>query len=62
LIDGGDKIVVPVHVNAKSHDGIEVQVENFWIFEFVDGSVRRARVYAATAVIRDAVVSRGSSR
>jgi ketosteroid isomerase-like protein len=62
LIDGGDKIVVPVHVNAKTHDGIEVEAENVWIFEFVDGSLRRARVYADTAAIRDAVVDRGTTQ
>jgi ketosteroid isomerase-like protein len=62
LIDGGDKIVVPVHVNAKTHDGIEVQAENVWIFEFVGGSLRRARVYADTAAIRDAVVDRGTTQ
>jgi ketosteroid isomerase-like protein len=60
FIDGGDKIVVPVHVKAKSHAGNDVDVDNVWIYEFEDGALRRARVYADTAAIRDAVV--GGSR
>jgi ketosteroid isomerase-like protein len=59
LIDGGDKIVVPVHVKARSHAGNEVEVDNVWIYEFADGAVRRARVYADTAAIRDAVAGHG---
>jgi ketosteroid isomerase-like protein len=62
LIDGGDKIVVPVHVKARSHAGNEVEVDNVWIYEFEDGSMRRALLYADTAAIRDAVVGRGSTR
>jgi ketosteroid isomerase-like protein len=55
FIDAGDKIVVPVHIKGKTHDGIEVEADNVWIYEFEDGAVRRARVYADTATIRDAV-------
>jgi ketosteroid isomerase-like protein len=62
LIDGGDKIVVPVHVKGKSHAGNEVEVDNVWIYEFADGAMRRAQLYADTAAIRDAVVGRGSTR
>lgn len=62
LIDGGDKLVVPVHVKAKTHAGNEIEADNVWIYEFEDGALRRARVYADTATIRDAVVGRGSPR
>jgi ketosteroid isomerase-like protein len=62
LIDGGDKIVVPVHVKAKTHHGNEVEADNIWIYEFEDGALRRARVYADTATIRDAVLVRESPR
>jgi ketosteroid isomerase-like protein len=60
FIDAGDKIVVPVHVKAKSRAGNDVDVDNVWIYEFEDGALRRARVYADTAAIRDAVVGGGS--
>jgi ketosteroid isomerase-like protein len=59
IIEGGDKIVVPVHVTAKTHTGTEVEADNVWIYEFEDGLLRRARVYADTATIRDAVLGRG---
>ncbi len=62
LIDRGDKIVVPVHVKAKTYSGNEVQVDNVWIYGFQDGALRRARVYADTATIRDAVVGHGTVR
>jgi ketosteroid isomerase-like protein len=62
LIDGRDKIVVPVHVKARTHTGNDVEVDNVWIYEFDNGELRRARVYADTAAIRDAVVSRGSTQ
>jgi ketosteroid isomerase-like protein len=55
LIDGGDKIVVPVHVKGTTHNGTEVEADNVWIFEFEGGEVRRARVYVDTVKIRDAV-------
>jgi ketosteroid isomerase-like protein len=55
LIDGGDKIVVPVRVTARSHAGNEIEADNVWIYEFEDGKLRRARVYADTAAVRDAV-------
>ena len=44
LIDGGDKIVVPVHVVAKTHTGSAVEADNVWIYEFENGVLRRARV------------------
>jgi ketosteroid isomerase-like protein len=59
FIDGGDKIVVPVHVKGRTHNGIEVETDNVWIYQFEDGALRRARVFADTAAIRDAV-TRGS--
>jgi len=55
FIDGGEKVVVPVHVKGKTHDGAEVEADNVWIYEFEDGALRRARVLADTATIRDAV-------
>jgi ketosteroid isomerase-like protein len=54
LIDAGDKLVLPVHVKGRTHAGIEVEADNVWIFDFEDGAVRRARVYADTATLRDA--------
>jgi ketosteroid isomerase-like protein len=48
------KLVVPAHVNGKTHAGIDVEADNVWIYEFEDGALRRARVYADTATIRDA--------
>jgi ketosteroid isomerase-like protein len=62
LIDGREKIVVPVHVKAKTHTGIDVEADNVWIYEFEDGALRRARVYADTATIRDVVLGRESHR
>ena len=62
LIDGGDKIVVPVHIKAKTHTGNKVEVNNVWIYEFEDGALRRAQLYADTAAIRDAVIGRGNTR
>jgi ketosteroid isomerase-like protein len=55
FIDAGEKIVVPVHVKGKTHAGVEVEADNVWIYEFEDGALRRAHVYADTATIRDAV-------
>ena len=54
VIDGGDKIVVPVHVRGRTHTGAEVETDNVWIYEFDGGALRRARVCADTAVLRDA--------
>jgi ketosteroid isomerase-like protein len=61
VIDGGDKIAVPVHVRGRTHNGTEVEVDNVWIFEFAGGKLRRARAYADTATLRDAVTSVGSN-
>ena len=55
LIDAGDRIIVPVHVQARAKTGRTVDVHNVWIYEFTDGKVTRGRVYADTAVLRDAV-------
>jgi uncharacterized protein len=55
LIDGGDQLVVPVHVRARAKNGNTVDVHNVWIYEFHAGKVTRARVYADTAVLSDAV-------
>jgi uncharacterized protein len=55
LIDGGDQLVVPVHVRARAKHGGTADVHNVWIYEFRAGKVTRARVYADTAVLRDAV-------
>ena len=55
LIDAGDRIVVPVHVQARAKNGRTVDVHNVWIYEFKEGKLTRGRVYADTAVLRDAV-------
>jgi ketosteroid isomerase-like protein len=56
LIDAGDKIVIPVRVKGKTHDGNEVEADNVWIYEYQDGALDRACVYADTAAIRGAVL------
>ena len=55
FIDAGDRIVVPVHVQARALNGTTVDVHNIWIYEFSDGELTRGRVYADTAALRDAV-------
>jgi ketosteroid isomerase-like protein len=55
FIDGGDKIVMPVHVKGTTHDRHEVEVDNVWIYSFEHGKVRSARLYADTATLRAAV-------
>jgi ketosteroid isomerase-like protein len=54
-IDGGDQIVVPVHVRARAKNGKTIDVHNVWIFEFHEGKLARGRVYADTAALRDTV-------
>lgn len=61
LIDGGERIVVPVHIKGKTHNGKVVEADNVWIYELKDGALRRAMVYVDTASIRDGVLGRGSS-
>ena len=55
FVDGGDQIVVPVHVQARTRHGRNVDVHNVWIYEFSEGELIRGRVYADTALLRDAV-------
>ena len=55
FIDAGDRIVVPVHVQARALSGKTVDVHNVWIYEFSAGKLIRGRVYADTAVLRDTV-------
>ena len=55
FIDAGDRIVVPVRVQARALSGRTVDVHNVWIYEFSDGELTRGRVYADTAALRDAV-------
>ena len=55
FIDGGDRIVVPVHVQARARNGKAMDVHNVWIYEFSEGKLVKARVYADTAVLRDTV-------
>ena len=55
FIDGGDQIVVPVHVQARAKNDEQVDVHNVWIYEFSEGKLTRGRVYADTAALRDAV-------
>ena len=55
FIDGGDQIVLPVHVQARAKNGATMDVHNVWIYEFSEGQLVKARVYADTAVLRDTV-------
>jgi uncharacterized protein len=55
FIDGGDHIVLPVHVQARARNGATMDVHNVWIYEFSEGKLVKARVYADTAVLRDTV-------
>ena len=55
FIDGGDQIVVPVHVQARARNGKAMDVHNVWIYEFSEGKLTRGRVYADTAILRDTV-------
>ena len=55
FIDGGDQIVVPVHVQARARNGKAMDVHNVWIYEFSEGKLNRGRVYADTAILRDTV-------
>jgi uncharacterized protein len=55
FVDGGDQIVVPVHVQARARNGRSVDVHNVWIYEFSEGRLIRGRVYADTALLREAV-------
>ena len=55
FIDGGDHVVLPVHVRARSRNGATMDVHNVWIYEFSEGQLVKARVYADTAVLRDTV-------
>ena len=55
FIDAGDRIVVPVHVSALAMTGRTVEAHNVWIYEFSEGKLTRGRVYADTAVLRDAL-------
>jgi uncharacterized protein len=51
FIDGGDQIVVPVHVRAWAKNGRPLDVHNVWIYEFSAGKLMRGRVYADTALL-----------
>jgi ketosteroid isomerase-like protein len=55
LVDGGDRIAVEVHVRARARNGRELDVHNAWVYDFRDGRLVRAQVFADTAVLRDAV-------
>ena len=55
FIDAGDQVVVPVNVKAKAKNGKTMDVHNVWLYEFKDGKLVRARVYADTAILRDTV-------
>jgi len=55
VIDGGEQVVVPVNVKARAKNGKTMDVHNLWVYEFSDGKIARARVYADTAVLRDTV-------
>ena len=53
VIDGGDQIVVPVHVRARAKNGKILDSRYVWIYELSDGKLIRARFYGDTAVVRD---------
>jgi ketosteroid isomerase-like protein len=55
VIDGGDNVVVPVRVQARARNGRMMDVRNVWVYEFEGPTIRRAQVYADTAVLRDTV-------
>jgi ketosteroid isomerase-like protein len=55
FVDGGDQIVVPVHVQARAKNGKTMDVHNVWIYGFSGGKLVRNRVYADAAVLRDRV-------
>jgi ketosteroid isomerase-like protein len=55
LIDARDRIVVPVHVQARAKNGKTMDVHNGWVYEFSEGKLISGRVYADTAVLRDTV-------
>jgi hypothetical protein len=62
VIEGGDRIAVPVRVHAPAKNGKSVVVRNVWIYEFSDGRLTRGRVYADTAVLRDALITSAEPR
>lgn len=41
VIDGGDLIVVPVHVKARAKNGRTMDVHNIWVYEFGGASSSR---------------------
>jgi len=55
VIDGGNRIVVPVNVKARAKNGATMDVHNLWVYELSDGKLIKARVYADTAALRDVV-------
>jgi uncharacterized protein len=55
VIDDGDLIVVPVNVKARAKNGSALDVHNLWVYEFKDGKLAKARVYADTAALLKAV-------
>ncbi len=55
VIDAGEVIVVPVNVKARTKTGKQLDVHNLWVYELGEGKLIRARVYADTAVLREAV-------
>lgn len=50
LIDGGDKVVVPMKVVAVARNGRRMEIDNLWLYEFRDGSLVRLQAYIDTAV------------
>ncbi len=55
VIDAGEQVVVPVRVQARAKNGRTMDVRNLWVYEFSDGRLTRAQVYADTAILRDVV-------
>jgi ketosteroid isomerase-like protein len=50
VVDGGDKIAVPVRVIAVAKNGRRMDIDNLWLYEFRDGRLVRLQVYVDTAI------------
>lgn len=55
VIDAGEQVIVPVRVQARAKNGNTMAVHNLWVYEFSQGRLVRAQVYADTAILRDVV-------
>ena len=55
VVDGGDKIAVPVHVVAVAKNGRRMEIDNLWMYEFRDGRLVRLQVYVDTLIANNTV-------